>query len=118
MPSRNSYLSSSSSYPWWKLFAQTVPSVEAFFLLDTPPQANWLEPENYEAILAASAPFQCDVTQVDEDSLAELFYTSGTSDTPKGVMLSHRNVYLHALSVIVGFQTSKDHGRATPPAKR
>ena len=44
--------------------------------------------------------------QVNEDSLAELFYTSGSSDRPKGVMLTHRNVYLHALSVIAASQTS------------
>jgi fatty-acyl-CoA synthase len=93
--------------PLVEAFRATAPSLEAFFLLDAQPQASWIEPESYESLLAASAPFQCDVAQIDEDSLAELFYTSGTSDTPKGVMLSHRNVYLHALSVIVAGQTSK-----------
>ena len=28
-------------------------------------------------------PFQCDFTQIDEDSVAELFYTSGSSDRPR-----------------------------------
>ena len=37
--------------------------------------------------------------KVDENSTAELFYTSGSTGTPKGVMLSHRTVYLHAISV-------------------
>jgi len=37
---------------------------------------------------------------VDENSVAELFYTSGSTGTPKGVMLTHRTVYLHALSVV------------------
>ena len=83
-----------------------VPSVKAFFLLDGQPQAAWLAQRNYESLLAHAAHAQRDVTRVDEDSLAELFYTSGSSDTPKGVMLSHRNVYLHALSVIVASQTS------------
>ena len=36
---------------------------------------------------------------VDENAIAELFYTSGSTGTPKGVMLSHRTLYLHALSV-------------------
>ena len=93
--------------PLVEVFRKAVPSVEAFFLLDGQPQTSWLEPENYEGLLASSAAMQCDVTQIDEDSLAELFYTSGTSDTPKGVMLTHRNVYLHALSVIAAYQTSK-----------
>ncbi len=84
----------------------TLTSVETFFLFDGQPRANWLEAMTYEDVLAASPPFQCDFTQVDEDSLAELFYTSGSSDRPKGVMLTHRNVYLHALSVIAAGQTS------------
>jgi fatty-acyl-CoA synthase len=36
--------------------------------------------------------------------VAEIFYTSGTSARPKGVMLTHRNVYLHALQVCMAFQ--------------
>jgi fatty-acyl-CoA synthase len=38
--------------------------------------------------------------------VAELFYTSGTSARPKGVALTHRNVYLHALSLIAAGQTT------------
>jgi fatty-acyl-CoA synthase len=82
-----------------------VSSIEYFFLLDGQPQESWLFWLNYEALLAASPALGSDFTQVDEDSIAELFYTSGTSDRPKGVALTHRNVYLHALSVIAAAQT-------------
>ena len=82
-----------------------VPSIETIVLLDGQPQASWLAPQNYESLLAASPPFECDFTQIDEDSVAELFYTSGSSDRPKGVMLTHRNIYLHALSVLAAGQT-------------
>ena len=54
---------------------------------------------------AGAKPVQADFMQVDEDSVAELFYTSGTSANPKGVMLTHRNVYLHAMSVALAFNT-------------
>jgi fatty-acyl-CoA synthase len=92
--------------PLAESFRATVPSIEATFLLDGPPQASWLAPQHYDDLLAASPPYECDFTRVDEDSVAELFYTSGSSDRPKGVMLSHRNIYLHALSVIAAEQTS------------
>jgi len=88
-------------------FRETVPGIENFVLLDGPPQGKWLSPQNYEELLAAAVPYRSDIMQVDENSLAELFYTSGTSADPKGVMLTHRNVYLHALSVGLAFNTGQ-----------
>lgn len=57
----------------------------------------------YEPFLANSSPRRTDVYSVAENSIAELFYTSGSTGTPKGVTLSHRTLYLHALSVANGF---------------
>jgi fatty-acyl-CoA synthase len=55
--------------------------------------------DEYEQLLTNSTPASVDFMAVDENSVAEVFYTSGSTGTPKGVMLTHRTLYLHALSV-------------------
>ena len=89
-------------------FRKELSTVESFYLLDAAPEENWLSPRNYEDLLAAASPFQADIMEIDEDAVAELFYTSGTSANPKGVMLTHRNVYLHALLVCLTFDPTRD----------
>jgi fatty-acyl-CoA synthase len=89
-------------------FRSELSTVESFFLLDGPQQAGWLKPESYEHLLAAAPPCRADIMEIDEDAVAELFYTSGTSANPKGVMLTHRNVYLHALHVCLTFDPTRD----------
>jgi fatty-acyl-CoA synthase len=86
-------------------FRRKLASVRSCHLLDAIPQADWLAPENYEQLLAAATPHRAEITSFDENSLCELFYTSGTSADPKGVMLTHRNIYLHALHLAVFHHT-------------
>ena len=94
--------------PVAEAFRRDVPGIERIYVLDGAPGADWLSPLSYDELIAAARPFHRDLMDVDENSLAELFYTSGTSDAPRGVMLTHRNIYLHALLVIASGRTSRD----------
>jgi fatty-acyl-CoA synthase len=56
----------------------------------------------YEDLLAAAGADFTPPPDIKDDELAELFYTSGTTANPKGVMMTHRNLYLHALQAMAG----------------
>ena len=83
---------------------QELPRLQGFLLLDGEPSLSWLHPHGYEQAIEACSPEPFPETIRDEDSVAELFYTSGTTARPKGVMLTHRNLYLHTLSVVFALQ--------------
>jgi fatty-acyl-CoA synthase len=54
---------------------------------------------------ADPVPFP-DLASIEESAIAEIFYTSGSTGKPKGVMLSHRTLYLHALSLAANLDHS------------
>ena len=85
-------------------FRESLSTVRMFIQLDGAPEAGWVARDNYETMLSKAKPHRADISLVDEDEVAEIFYTSGTSARPKGVMLTHRNIYLHALQVCMAFQ--------------
>lgn len=53
----------------------------------------------YEALLAGAAPTY-EFPELDENTMATTFYTTGTTGLPKGVFFSHRQLVLHTYAVI------------------
>jgi fatty-acyl-CoA synthase len=79
-----------------------LPALRCVVLMgETQPGAAAIAGEDYEDALAA-APAAYDRPALAEDDIAELFYTSGTTARPKGVMLSHRSLYLHGVHTVLG----------------
>jgi fatty-acyl-CoA synthase len=64
----------------------------------------------YEEMLKGAAPSH-DFPDLDENTRATTFYTTGTTGLPKGVSFSHRQLVLHTMSGLIGISTYESPGR-------
>jgi fatty-acyl-CoA synthase len=79
-----------------------LPERPRFVIMEGQPDG--VATDEYEALLASSSADPLSPV-IDENATAELFYTSGTTGFPKGVSMTHRELYLHGLyaQIALGF---------------
>jgi len=71
-------------------------TAQKFILLTNGERPEAIDWPGYDNLLAAASPEPPPEPQMDENDVAEIFYTSGTTARPKGVMLTHRNLCANA----------------------
>jgi fatty-acyl-CoA synthase len=85
--------------------APRLPSRPTFVVLEG--EAGGTADHEYEALLASGGTDPLH-PEIDENAMAELFYTSGTTGLPKGVAMTHRELYLHSLAAQIGLAFTED----------
>jgi fatty-acyl-CoA synthase len=82
---------------------EKLPNIERFIALEGA-RAGWLD---YETELAAGGtPVR--PSEISEDALITINYTSGTTANPKGVMISHRSAYMNTVGTMIHVHMTPD----------
>ncbi len=78
---------------------------------DDPPDSEWSAPDgwvDWEELIADLPQTPPDRPERSENDVVSINYTSGTTARPKGVMLTHRNCYINAYSLIAHLRVAHD----------
>ncbi|MEF8943099.1 MAG: long-chain-fatty-acid--CoA ligase [Desulfohalobiaceae bacterium] len=78
-------------------------TVSRFYIAEGEADQEWID-GTYEELIRGSSNAPACYEPEDENDILNLYYTSGTTGRPKGVMLTHRNIYANALSTIISFK--------------
>ncbi len=89
---------------------ETVKTIVVISEDESKPATQITADAEYEELLQSASP-SYDFPDLDENSKATTFYTTGTTGNPKGVYFTHRQLVLHTLSVALVCGTYHTIGR-------
>ena len=86
--------------PLFEQFRYTVPSIRHIVVMNEEKETSTsLGPiQHYEELMSKASP-EFTWPSLEENSAAAMCYTSGTTGHPKGVLYSHRSLYLHSMAL-------------------
>jgi fatty-acyl-CoA synthase len=73
-----------------------LPMLRGIILTDLPTAKNWPGCLLYETLIEEAIPEEEPSVRIVDSDMAQIYYTSGTTGKPKGVILTHRNNAAHA----------------------
>lgn len=94
--------------PLMESFADKLDNVKHYIVMtdDEMPETKLTDLEYEEILKKASSNYE--FPDFDENTMATLFYTSGTTGRPKGVWFTHKQLVLHTLCVGLEFSGYED----------
>ncbi|MFC2165321.1 long-chain-fatty-acid--CoA ligase [Acidobacteriota bacterium] len=85
-----------------------IPTLEKIILTSQEKGVTWEETSDYDSFFEGTAPIEEAAAPVTDFTTAQIYYTSGTTGRPKGVILTHQNNLTHAEWAIKELRLTKN----------